>query len=328
MQMLRAEMRKELQPVREALEDDYVKYITAAEKGQGIASDTMGGGGRPDDMDSIGQPSSKRAKYYHTSSSAALDEDLLFGRLSGTDANETGRPLHDSILRFIDNDNSTHKGVQRGTQFGGGEGRSAYGHEKEDMMDVGGSPRFSASYLASLTKPETVVEAIISKELKDYYEEKGSVDKEKPDAVGAWWAARVRKFPLLAYIAAKHLVVPATSAGVERSFSKAGLINTKVRNRLSPENLELLVQVKLNWNDVFYTLTKNKVKGANEVTRDEDIPGGFTYDFLTVHEQSESAGAPGQADDTDTRGVFFDNLEEDLMEEDDGEEQAMDNDDD
>ncbi|XP_017478145.1 PREDICTED: zinc finger BED domain-containing protein 4-like isoform X2 [Rhagoletis zephyria] len=55
------------------------------------------------------------------------------------------------------------------------------------------------------------------------------------------WQALKNDFPLLFPIAQKYLSVMAMSVPCERLFSHAGLIATQLRNRLSPEHLNMLV---------------------------------------------------------------------------------------
>jgi hypothetical protein len=63
----------------------------------------------------------------------------------------------------------------------------------------------------------------------------------------AWWKTKKAMYPLLATLARRVLAVPATSANAERLFSKAGLTLTDKRNRLSGDNVELLVWLREAW---------------------------------------------------------------------------------
>ena len=62
-----------------------------------------------------------------------------------------------------------------------------------------------------------------------------------------WWRINAVKFPLLAALARRRLAIPASQAQSERVFSSAGQIVTQTRNRLSSENVELLVALKNIW---------------------------------------------------------------------------------
>ncbi|CAN0442995.1 unnamed protein product, partial [Ascophyllum nodosum] len=59
-----------------------------------------------------------------------------------------------------------------------------------------------------------------------------------------WWRINAVKFPLLAALTRRLLTIPASQAQSERVFSSAGQIVTQTRNRLSSENVELLVALK------------------------------------------------------------------------------------
>ena len=65
-----------------------------------------------------------------------------------------------------------------------------------------------------------------------------------------WWRINAIKFPLLAELARRLLAIPASQAQSERVFSSAGQIVTQTRNRLSSENVELLVALKNIWSVV------------------------------------------------------------------------------
>jgi hypothetical protein len=56
-----------------------------------------------------------------------------------------------------------------------------------------------------------------------------------------WWKKYSATFPYLAQVARRYLVMPTTSAPVERLFSVAGQVVTAMRNRLHPETVTILV---------------------------------------------------------------------------------------
>ena len=66
-----------------------------------------------------------------------------------------------------------------------------------------------------------------------------------------WWADYVRqkdglsKSPL-AQLAAIYLAAPATSVASEHVFSVAGDTGTATRNRMSPDNLDMLIFLRYN----------------------------------------------------------------------------------
>ena len=65
-----------------------------------------------------------------------------------------------------------------------------------------------------------------------------------------WWRINAVKLPLLAALARRLLAIPASQAQSERVFSSAGQNVTQTRNRLSSENVELLMALKNLWSVV------------------------------------------------------------------------------
>jgi len=61
-----------------------------------------------------------------------------------------------------------------------------------------------------------------------------------------FWLSKTSEYPLLCRVAVDILCVPATSAAVERVFSQAGLCSSYLRSRLSDQNLETEVMVRVN----------------------------------------------------------------------------------
>lgn len=62
-----------------------------------------------------------------------------------------------------------------------------------------------------------------------------------------WWTLKARDFPLLAVLSRRMLAIPASQARSDRVFSRAGQIVIKSRNKLEPENVELLVYLRSTW---------------------------------------------------------------------------------
>ncbi len=74
-------------------------------------------------------------------------------------------------------------------------------------------------------------------------------DQEKPDDnIDAlkFLASKAKSYPTLVLLARMLLHTPATSVPSESLFSQAGLVCTYLRNRLSPENLEIITYIKQN----------------------------------------------------------------------------------
>ncbi len=61
-----------------------------------------------------------------------------------------------------------------------------------------------------------------------------------------WWAKKEPIFPTVAQVAKSVLAIPASSVPSERIFSLAGMIVTKKRSQLSPENVDLLIFLNKN----------------------------------------------------------------------------------
>jgi hypothetical protein len=61
-----------------------------------------------------------------------------------------------------------------------------------------------------------------------------------------WWKVNGRDYPDLAKIAVKLFSMAASSAASERNFSTMAFIHSKLRNRLKPETVEMLVYIKSN----------------------------------------------------------------------------------
>ena len=57
-------------------------------------------------------------------------------------------------------------------------------------------------------------------------------------------------YPLLATLAARLLVVPASTADCERGFSAVSRIKTSSRNRLATENLDYLMLIDIEGEDI------------------------------------------------------------------------------
>jgi hypothetical protein len=62
----------------------------------------------------------------------------------------------------------------------------------------------------------------------------------------SWWQSHARTFPGFYRLAQLYLIIPPTSAGVERMFSKARRVLDRLRLRMKPEKAELLVYLREN----------------------------------------------------------------------------------
>jgi hypothetical protein len=66
------------------------------------------------------------------------------------------------------------------------------------------------------------------------------------DCVLAWWAEQQKHLPNVARMARQFLASQASSASVERLFSKAGLVHTDLRKRLSEEQMAHILMASIN----------------------------------------------------------------------------------
>ena len=82
----------------------------------------------------------------------------------------------------------------------------------------------------------------LSQEIAEYLRQKISKDTDPL----LWWKANKKRFPRLQALACKYLAVRATSASSERSFSSAGTVCSKLRNRLTGEHVEALSMLYRN----------------------------------------------------------------------------------
>lgn len=68
----------------------------------------------------------------------------------------------------------------------------------------------------------------------------------KQEDIGAWWGNKGSQFPLMQRVAKKYLAINPTSTASERLFSLAGNIASKKRNRLKPDNVDMLACLAYN----------------------------------------------------------------------------------
>ncbi len=61
-----------------------------------------------------------------------------------------------------------------------------------------------------------------------------------------WWKANATRFPRLSRLAKGYLCIPGTSVPSERVFSAAGLTVNRLRTRLTPEHVNMLIFLNKN----------------------------------------------------------------------------------
>lgn len=61
-----------------------------------------------------------------------------------------------------------------------------------------------------------------------------------------WWKVNEGRFPRLASLARQYLCIPGTSVPSERVFSVAGLTVNRLRTRLTPEHVDMLIFLNKN----------------------------------------------------------------------------------
>lgn len=86
-------------------------------------------------------------------------------------------------------------------------------------------------------------ESAIQDELEQYFMEPCIPPNEDPLL---WWRKNERRYRKLSRLAKRYLCVPATSVPSERVFSAAGLIVNRLRSRLSPQHVDMLIFLNKN----------------------------------------------------------------------------------
>ena len=82
----------------------------------------------------------------------------------------------------------------------------------------------------------------LHEEIKIYITAARAVPVELRNTFGFWKENKLR-YTLLARVARRVLSTSGTSCDVEKLFSRAGLICTALRNRLSPKNIQCLTSL-------------------------------------------------------------------------------------
>ena len=90
-----------------------------------------------------------------------------------------------------------------------------------------------------------VEESSVENELKKYHELPQIPLKADSD-VGAWWREHAKQFPNVSVMARQFLGCPASSAAVERLFSRVGIAFSAKRKRSDAETLQDIMFANAN----------------------------------------------------------------------------------
>ena len=116
---------------------------------------------------------------------------------------------------------------------------------------------------------EGTVESLMTTELNLYM----SIPKSSATIdILQFWHAHEKQFPSLAKVVKKYMCIQASSSSSERTFSASGNIVTPKRNKLDPENVNLLVYLKENLGKVKIPKLppKSDKEGSEEEEEEED----------------------------------------------------------
>ena len=80
-----------------------------------------------------------------------------------------------------------------------------------------------------------------------------------------WWYQHKSSYPYLCTMVTYYLCVPASSTPSERCFSTAGNIVTKTRNRLLPENVNMLTFLKNNYHSIPNITKVKNIENFDEI---------------------------------------------------------------
>lgn len=92
----------------------------------------------------------------------------------------------------------------------------------------------------------TETDSVVVKEVAKYFDDLPYEENCELDPVIDFWPKNFDQYPLLAALATDVLIIPATSAPIERVFSQASIALGCKRVRLTGNNLEREVMLKCN----------------------------------------------------------------------------------
>lgn len=135
----------------------------------------------------------------------------------------------------------------------------------------------------------------LHEELMTYVTIVKSLEVESRSTLRLWKENEVR-FPLLAGVARRVLSTSGTSCDVERLFSRAGLICTALRNRLSPKTIQCLTTLH------YYYAAEEKIR---QTTRSKNADGrAHRFASLTTNLIIQAADSYISGSDSDSDSDF------------------------
>ena len=113
------------------------------------------------------------------------------------------------------------------------------------------------------------IEDNLDTEITKFIQSDAKINQKKP---GLWWASKGKSYPNLQKLIRKLLAIPASSSFIERIFSVAGIIGSKLRNKVLVSTM-----------NSFITLRYDKVE-RRKLYRAFFINGRFCYLAISSHE--------------------------------------------
>ncbi|KAK3257694.1 hypothetical protein CYMTET_33231, partial [Cymbomonas tetramitiformis] len=133
---------------------------------------------------------------------------------------------------------------------------------KKEQESCDGTPRAAQVAAPKDNRGTTVASFLADSDDEDESDDVGPLAVEEKDELAAyldtpsvplisidlqeWWRVHTTDFPSLAKMARQFLAVPATSAGVERAFSKVSSMHSDLRKNLTEGTIEHSVMASMN----------------------------------------------------------------------------------
>lgn len=132
-----------------------------------------------------------------------------------------------------------------------GRGSSTLADAASDQQEVVGAVPVQGAVLQRRSAYALLMgENYTTRSTDDVEKEVDSFLKDPPPLLdsspAAWWKVNEGRFPRLANLARKYLAIPGTSVPSERVFSAAGLTVNRLRTRLTPDHVDMLIFLNKN----------------------------------------------------------------------------------